>query len=209
MASNRRCIGTARRLFRNRRGTSSVEFSLVCLVFFMIVLGVIDFSRAMWEWNAAAKATHWGVRYAVVNDMVSIKMLEWDGQADGGLTAGETVPVAAVTDFGANATVTCSSTECDGQSDTTTDFNDIAFGLIVARMQTIYDKIQPEDVIIEYRHVGLGFAGNPLGPDIHPAVTVRLTGMTFDFVTPGLAGLWPLSMPDFAATMTGEDLTSF
>ena len=74
-------------------------------------------------------------------------------------------------------------------------------------MQIIYNKIQPENVVVEYTHVGLGFAGNPLGPDLHPAVTVRLVGMGFEFLTPGLAGLLPIiTMPDFAATMTGEDL---
>ena len=32
--------------------------------------------------------------------------------------------------------------------------------------------------------------------------------MTFNFITPGLAGIFTINMPDFAATMTGEDLTS-
>jgi hypothetical protein len=32
--------------------------------------------------------------------------------------------------------------------------------------------------------------------------------MTFDFVTPGLSGIFTLAMPDYAASMTGEDLTS-
>jgi Flp pilus assembly protein TadG len=195
-----------RRLARDRRGMTSVEFALVCVVFFMMIFGIIDFSRAMWEWNAAAKATHWGVRYAVVNDMVAIRMSDWDGLADGGLTAGGTVPVAAVTGFGPSATITCTNTECGGATDPDNDFNVNAFDDIVTRMQIIYDKIQPENVIVEYRHVGLGFAGNPLGPDLHPAVTIKLVGMGFDFVTPGLAGLFPITMPDFAATMTGEDL---
>jgi hypothetical protein len=198
-----------RRLARDRRGISSVEFALVCVVFFMMIFGLIDFSRAMWEWNAAAKATHWGVRYAVVNDMVAIQMRDWSGTGAGGLPAGSAVTVAAVTGSGLADTFTCTSTTgCNLQTDTTTDFDDIAFALIVTRMQIIYNKIQPENVIVEYRHVGLGFAGNPLGPDLHPAVTIRLVGMVFDFVTPGLAGLFPITMPDFAATMTGEDLTS-
>ncbi len=143
-----------RRLARDRRGISSVEFALVCVVFFMMIFGLIDFSRAMWECNSAAKDTHWGVRYAVVNDMVAIKMSDWDGQDDGGLAAGGSVPVAAVTDFGPTATITCTYTECAGQTDPGTDFNVNAFNLIVARMQIIYNKIQPENVIVEYRHIG-------------------------------------------------------
>jgi len=196
-----------RRLIRDQRGISSIEFVIVASVFFMLIFGMVDFSRAMWEWNAAAKATHWGVRYAVVNDMVTIQMREWSGTVDGGLGAGSSVTVASLN--GLADTFTCTSTTgCNLQTDTTNDFDDIAFALIVARMQLIYDKIQPENVIVEYRHVGLGFAGNPIGPDLHPAVTIRLRDMQFDFVTPGFAGLFPINMPEFAATMTGEDLTS-
>ncbi len=195
-----------RRLARDQRGISAVEFSLVCVVFFMMIFGIIDFSRAMWEWNAAAKATHWGVRYAVVNDMVAIRMSEWKG-GDNGLSAGDSVTVAAVTGFGSPPTIICTNTECDTGPSPVDDFNVNAFDDIVTRMQIIYNKIQPENVVVEYTHVGLGFAGNPLGPDLHPAVTVRLVGMGFEFLTPGLAGLLPIiTMPDFAATMTGEDL---
>ncbi len=211
MASSRKANGAARRLLRDRRGISSVEFALVCLVFFLIVFGVIDFSRAMWEWNAAAKATHWGVRYAVVNDMVSIRLAGFRGTlVTPPLDAGSSVdPSVVETELGTD-TFTCINTGCNGSGDTTTSFDDIAFDLIVAQMQKIYDRIGPENVEVEYRHVGLGFAGAPPpAPDLHPLVTVRLRNMTFDFITPGLAGLWPLTMPDFAASMTGEDLTSF
>ncbi len=195
-----------RRLIRDQRGISSIEFVIVATVFFLLIFGMVDFSRAMWEWNAAAKATHWGVRYAVVNDMVAIKMRDWSGLDDGGLGAGSSVTVANLN--GLADTFTCISTGCNGNGNTATDFDDIAFALIVVRMQAIYDKIQPENVIVEYRHVGLGVSGNPIGPDLHPAVTVTLVGMQFVFITPGLAGILNIAMPDFAATMTGEDLTS-
>ncbi len=206
MASDRK-FGVIGRLIRDQRGISAVEFSLVCVVFFMMIFGLIDFSRAMWEWNAAAKATHWGVRYAVVNDMVSKKLAGFSGILEG-VDAGSSVGAdVVVTKFGTD-TFTCTSSGCNGNGNTTTDFDDIAFGLIVAQMQAIYDKIQPANVIVEYRHIGLGFAGDPTSPDLHPLVTVRLTGMTFVFVTPGLTGILDIDLPDFAATLTGEDLTS-
>ncbi len=208
MASNRKAIGPARRLLRDRRGISSVEFALVCAVFFLMVFGVIDFARAMWEWNAAAKATHWGVRYAVVNDMVSIKLASFNGTLEG-VDAGSSVdPSVVVTKLGTD-TFTCNSSGCNGSGDTTTSFDDISFGLIVAQMQKIYDRIEEANVEVEYRHVGLGFAGDPTSPDLHPLVTVRLRNLDFDFITPGLSGIFTLTMPNFAASMTGEDLTSF
>ncbi len=196
-----------RRLIRDQRGISSIEFVIVASVFFMLIFGMVDFSRAMWEWNAAAKATHWGVRYAVVNDMGAIRLVDFQGGSFG-VDAGTSVGAGVVVANLGTDTFTCTNTGCNGNGDPDDDFDVDAFGLIVARMQLIYDKIQPENVIVEYRHIGLGFAGDPLGPDRHPWVTVRLTGMKFDFVTPGLSGILDIDLPDFAATMTGEDLTS-
>ena len=206
MASNGKGV-FLHRLARDQRGISSIEFVIVASVFFMLIFGMVDFSRAMWEWNAAAKATHWGVRYAVVNDMVSIRMAEFSGVL-AGVDAGTSVGAGVVVANLGTDTFTCTNTGCNGNGDPDDDFDVDAFGLIVARMQLIYDKIQPENVIVEYRHIGLGFAGDPLGPDLHPLVTVRLTGMKFVLITPGLSGILDIDLPDFAATMTGEDLTS-
>lgn len=188
------------RIIRDQRGISSVEFAIVCSLFFLIVLGIIDFSRAMWEWNAAAKATQFGVRLAVVSDMVSIKMRDFSG-VGAGIKAGKTVPLLTT----GTETVICNSAGCNGSADTTTSFNAAAFAAIVARMQTRYSSIGPENVEIVYEHIGMGFSGNPIGPDIDPAVTVRLRNMTFIFVTPGLSGIFNITMPSFAATLTGED----
>ena len=128
MANNLKSTGTPRQLLRDRRGISSVEFALVCSLFFMMVLGVVDFSRAMWEWNAAAKATHWGVRYAIVNDMVSKKMASFSGVL-AGLDAGSMIdPSVVVTDLGTDI-FTCNNSGCNGNGDIGTSFDDVAFGL--------------------------------------------------------------------------------
>ncbi len=167
----------------------------------------------MWEWNAASKATHWGVRYAIVNDMVSIKLAGFSGVL-AGVAAGSSVTADKVKAEIGSDTFTCTNAGCDDgvgggvDGNTTTSFDTDAFANIVAEVQKIYDRVGPENVVVEYRHVGLGFSGDPTSPDLHPLVTVRLRNMTFDFVTPGLAGLWPLTMPDFAASMTGEALTT-
>ena len=136
-----------RRLIRDQRGISSIEFVIVATVFFMLIFGLIDFSRAMWEWNAAAKATHWGVRYAVVNDMVSIRLAGFRGTLlSPPLDAGSPVTAAEVSAALGSDTFTCTNAGCDDgngvDGNTTTSFNDIAFGLIVAQMQKIYDRIE-------------------------------------------------------------------
>ncbi len=55
------------RALRRQRGQALVEFSLVAIVFFMLVLGVIDVGRAVWNYNTLAQATREGTRYAIVH----------------------------------------------------------------------------------------------------------------------------------------------
>src|SRR5687767_11820365 len=49
-------------------GATTIEFSLGLLVFLMLVLGIVDFARMLFTWNAASEATRAGARYAVVCD---------------------------------------------------------------------------------------------------------------------------------------------
>jgi Flp pilus assembly protein TadG len=55
------------RVLRGQRGQALVEFSLVAIVFFVIVLGMIDAARAVWNYNTLAEATREGTRYAIVH----------------------------------------------------------------------------------------------------------------------------------------------
>lgn len=48
-------------------GQSLVEFALVLPVFLLIVLGVIEVSRAVWQENTLAYAAREGSRYAIVH----------------------------------------------------------------------------------------------------------------------------------------------
>lgn len=47
-------------------GATAVEFALVLMLFLTFFLGVLDFSRMLWTWNAANEATRWGARVSVV-----------------------------------------------------------------------------------------------------------------------------------------------
>ncbi len=203
-----------RRLIRDERGISCVEFVIVATVFFMMIFGIIDFSRAMWEWNAAAKATQFGVRHAVVSDIVSIDYKDFSALSVG-LNAGDGVPIkdsggndiiapifCSDSDPGAGLAIGC-GTSLGGLAAAKADA--VAFLAIVTMMQKMYDRIEAHNVVIEYRHIGLGFAGNPVGPDVDPLVTVKLRDREFDFVTPGFAGIFTINLPDFAASLTGED----
>ena len=62
-------------------------------------------------------------------------------------------------------------------------------------------------VTVIYEHIGMGFCGNPLGPDVWPMVTVEMTGLTFDFITP-FVSLASFTFPECSASYTGEDYTT-
>lgn len=51
-----------------QRGATAVEFALVFLMFLMFALGILDFARMLYTWNAAVEATRAGARFAVVCD---------------------------------------------------------------------------------------------------------------------------------------------
>ena len=191
-----------RGLVRDSRGTTSVEFALVVTVFFLFFFGIIDFSKAFWEMNSAAKAVQVGVRFAVVNDPVTDAVI-FDG-ALAGVPNGDPVPIAT---FNGGNPVVC--TWSGGASCGAGTEDDAAFTAIVTAMQQIYSDIQPENVTITYEHVGLGFSGSPFGSSIDPMVTVRLSGVALTMITPGLAQLAAtLTIQDFVSTQLAEDLES-
>jgi Flp pilus assembly protein TadG len=49
-----------------QKGATTVELALVLVVFFMFLLGVTDFARMLYTWNAATESTRLGARFAVV-----------------------------------------------------------------------------------------------------------------------------------------------
>ena len=54
-----------------QQGAALVEFALVITVFITLLLAIMDFGRVLYAWNAAAEATRWGARIAVVCDQLS------------------------------------------------------------------------------------------------------------------------------------------
>jgi len=59
-----------RRLYafvRGQRSQATVEFALVGIILFVLVLGTIDVGRAVWSYNTLVNATREGTRYAIVH----------------------------------------------------------------------------------------------------------------------------------------------
>ena len=52
--------------FRQQQGAAAVEFAVVASLFFVLLLGIMEFGRMLYIWNAADQATRVGARLAVV-----------------------------------------------------------------------------------------------------------------------------------------------
>jgi Flp pilus assembly protein TadG len=53
----------------HQRGAALVEFALVAMIFFLLLIGIFEFGRLMFTWNTAVEATRRGARLAVVCNM--------------------------------------------------------------------------------------------------------------------------------------------
>lgn len=51
---------------REHTGAAAVEFALVMVLLFMLIFGILDFGRALFQWNSAADATRRGARTAAI-----------------------------------------------------------------------------------------------------------------------------------------------
>lgn len=57
----------------NQKGATVVEFALSLIVFLTFLLGIVDFARMLFTWNAASEAARMAARYAVVCDDTASK----------------------------------------------------------------------------------------------------------------------------------------
>ena len=56
---------------RPQCGAATVEFALLAIVFFMVLLGIMEFGRLMYVWNTAQEVTRHAAREAVVRDFTT------------------------------------------------------------------------------------------------------------------------------------------
>ena len=205
-----------RRLLHWTSGASAAEFAMVLPLFMVLLFGIIDGARFVWETNKAEKATQVGARVAVVTNVLASGLRDEDyaGQTAGGITigAGDRIPAEALGSIKCtNAGCTCETAPCPsdlGTLDTVT-FSDV----LVERMRQIHPSIQAENVEVRYSGSGFGFAGTAATGggggsgteqmEISPLVTVTLVGLEFRPITSLLFA--SISMPAFATTLIAED----
>ena len=196
------------RLFgRDEGAATAAEFALVLPLALAFLLGMIDVGRFMWTLNKAEKATQMGARFAIVTAPVPSGLAGYDYTAS--ITAGLPVPASAY------GTMTCGTTTalgaetcvCAAGGQPCPWGSAVAagkFNLIYDRMQAMLPELQRQHVKIDYAPSGLGYAGDPIGPDIYPVVTVRLQDFKFKPITTLLFNI-STPTPTVSYSLTMED----
>jgi TadE-like protein len=191
-----------RSFLRHEGGGPAAEFALVLPLALIFLFGIIDIGRYMWEVNRAEKATQIGARWAVATNIIASDLVDYSFAVDGDVLQGQPVPED---DFPG---VTCTDTSCEYVGDGTGDFgltrDGDAFDLLVDRMAQIKPDITAEKVEVTYAYSGLGFAGDPNGPDVAPIVSVSVDELAF---TPFIGAFLniTLTIPTFSYSLTMED----
>jgi hypothetical protein len=161
-----------------------VEFAIVVWLFLMLVLGIIEFAYAIFQWSRVVDATRAGARTAIVSDLAcgtadDLKAVCGDDRTN----PADDVPIV-----------------CDGaDGDIATD------SPILENMNKLLLGIKADEVTVTYRCSTAGFdkRDTPI-----PEVTVE-TRWRHTFFFPGLLfgkDGWTVTLPPFAATRLGEDL---
>ena len=186
-----------RALIRDRNGAGAAEFALVLPLMLMLLFGIIDVGRYMWTINQAEKAAQMGVRMAVVTDYVASTIgADYLGECSTPLTQGDPIPADCF------STVTCQKASTAATCDAGTADTD-AFLRVANQMRLFAPTVADSNVEIIYSPSGLGYAGDPNGPDLAPLVTVRLSGMTIRLIA--TLGILSVPLPEVRSSLTFED----
>lgn len=194
------------RLIRDERGMAA-EFALVLPLLLIFLLGTIEAGVYAWRLNQGEKATQWGARFAAVTNPVASEITtdSYIGRTINGtfIGQGDRIPIAdfEITCTSTGTTCSCTGGDCARGSYTK---DATAFTALSDRMRQVYPEVSEGNVQIVYSGSGLGFAGDPNGPDVAPLITVSLTGMSYTPISLNIFG-GTVNLPDFAYSITAED----
>lgn len=190
-------------------GAALVEFTIVMTLLFTVLFGFVDFGYALYQWNAASKAVQVGARLASVSYPVDTGLITFTGLDGTNTPGGPSLTYSRICNGSANS---CSGggTFSAANLNRVVRGSDGVCGGTVAPLRPgmcdIFWRIQPANVVVEYRHSGLGYASRPNGPV--PTIRVRLQNLNFQFIfLGGLLGFTNIAIPAMASTVTGEDLS--
>jgi Flp pilus assembly protein TadG len=176
----------------NESGVVMIEYTLVFMLLMVLTFGLIEFGLAFHQYNAAETATSVGARYIATRGPVVT------GISDCGVATSATAGTNCASVSGSSTwTITCNAGAPSGACQSA------VLNALVARMQQFAPEIEAQNVQVVLRGSGLGYVGR--GAPV-PLITVRLTGMTYNFIAiDDLLGFGVAPMPGFDATLIGED----
>ena len=221
------------RLRNDTDGTAFLEFTMFVGVFFTLLFGIIEFSLAYSQWNAATKAVQLGARLAAVSDPVATGLESLTGM-EGSAEPGDVMPSFSAVCYsdsitGATGSCTCSGFSCSYDVNSAAAIRRIAFGrsdrtacseTAPIGMCNIFRSVTPANVVVEYQYTGLGYAGRPAAeyatgqfashavPTISVSIGDPADPIPFQFFfLAGLMGFNDIEIPGLLSTVTGEDLS--
>jgi len=183
---------------RDDRAATAAEFGMVLPLLLLFLLGIIDVGRYMWTLNRVEKATQMGVRYAVVSDPVA-NVVDTDFVGSYAIPGGNTVPTSIFNRATCGSAGACTVI---GSASGVSGRNAAAFTAIVTWMRNYYPLIDASNVQVIYQNVGLGYSGDPGGPDVAPLTTVQVSGIGFQ---PAILFGGTIDLPPIQASLTLED----
>jgi Flp pilus assembly protein TadG len=191
-----------RKFLRDERGATLVETTIVFPLVLILTFGLVEFGNAFWQYHTAEKATAAGARWlstrhGVAGSAALTNELYTTVVPDCFVNSANPLGTACAQVAGATGwSQTCSGAG-GGACDTT-----VMSGLLT-QMQQYAPFITAANVNVQLRGSTMGFVGR--GRAI-PLITVRTTGLTYNFLTlNSLLGFGPITMPSFASTYVAED----
>lgn len=82
------------KLRRGQAGQSMVEFAFTALIFFTLIFGVVDFGRAVFEYNLLASSAREGARMAIIQSYSNNDVINRTVSSSAGLLASNEVTIS-------------------------------------------------------------------------------------------------------------------
>lgn len=197
-----------KKLISDKAGVVLVEAMISMPIVILVLVAMVEFGTAVFQWNQSVKALQVGARLAAVSSPIVTDADYLTLESDlAGLLEGDPVPngVRSVS-CGAGA-ATCN----------TANFDRLYFGsdgrcgspgTSVPGMCDVAPLLSSDVIKITYRRSGLGYVGRPFGPVT--TITVELHDASFNFLLFGklIPGLNSLKIPSNPVSITSEDVST-
>lgn len=192
-----------RRLHRDERAAALIEATIIFPLLLILTFGLVEFGHAFWRYHAAEKATNAGARWLSTRHGVRGELAPLTNELYTAVVPDcfEPTNLPPGTPCAQVAGATSWDETCSGAGGGAC--SGAVMSALLTEMQRFAPFLTAANLEVEFQGSAMGYVGR--GRAV-PLVTVRTTGLTFDFVAmDDLLGLGPITMPSFATTFVAED----